>query len=265
MTILPTLNSLRGYFGEDLTAGADYLDGHADRVDTVHTTVHDEASLLDWEGDTRDATVARTGADKTTALAHAELVRQAAATARDDASTLTRLAHNVAFMADRADEDGYHTDEDSYVVTPKNPSSDPEIAAAQALVAADWQAKIVGELGRFVAADTKVGGGYAATSGTVRAVDFTEPVNPNHDDIMKMPPRTGPPPVAVITMPDPPNPGFPGCDRDQLIEGGLGVVGGVATAAAGIAVPNPGSPLEIIGGLATAGGAIAHLDECGDQ
>jgi hypothetical protein len=130
--------------------------------------VHSEATNLDWEGDTREATVARTGAALQAAQNHAEKLRAAAQSARDEASNLTSLAGDLGHAADKAGEDGYNVS-DMYAVTDKQPpSADPTVAAARQMITGQHESNIISALAKFVVHDTKVGTDLASRGAQIQ-------------------------------------------------------------------------------------------------
>jgi hypothetical protein len=175
MTIVPTLSELRTFDGSDLANGAEWLDASADRLEETHAAVHDEARNLAWEGDTREATVARTGAALQAAQNHADKLRSAAQSAREEAGNLTSLSGNLVHAADKAGEDGYNVS-DMYVVTDKQPpSTDPTVAAARQMVAGQHESAIMSALAKFVVHDTKVGTDLATRGAQLQPDVVTTP------------------------------------------------------------------------------------------
>lgn len=297
-TGLPTLSSIRAWDVEHLVDAANHWDGTADRWENVSIQVWQQSRGLDWEGQARDALIERTTTDKTTVIGKADQLREAATIARRGAGDISAAQRRVMYAVQDAHNAEFTVGEDLSVTDTRTRSNAAELAVrqAQAQVLAANIRECTAEL---VGLDTEVGGKITGAAGDVGDTAFAErlikkPGNkgtiqltgfgakddpplppappqppapiPPQSPAIKLPPRTGPPPVQVITAgPPPPDPSKHHCGPAEIGKDTVIAVGGATGIASGIAgeIPTLGATTAaILAGLGALWDGMDKLSEC---
>lgn len=299
-TGLPTLSSIRAWDVEHLTAAADHWDGTADRWESVSVQVWQESHGLDWAGQARDALVERTTTDKTTVLSKADQLREAATIARRGAGDISAAQRRVLYAVDDAHNAGFTVGEDLSVTDTRTSRNAAELAARQSQ-AQVFSGDIRERATQLVGLDKQVGGDVTGAAGDVGDTTFTEkpvdydgkngkiqlvgngfkqdpplpppPAPAPAPPAIKLPPRTEPPPVQVITAEPPPAPpgrpttitGAPLCPGDKVLGHLLEILAGGSLAAASGAAEAPSlgtSTAGLLGGASLIYNGIDGLETC---
>ncbi len=132
---------------------------------------------IDWEGQTRDALVERTTADKAMVTQKSDRLRQAAQIAREGAGDISRVQRSVLYKIDDAHQAGFVVGENLSVTDTQTSSNAAELAARQAQARA-FSTEISSRAAQLVATDSGVGTKLTATAGDVGSLTFDEkPIN----------------------------------------------------------------------------------------
>jgi len=301
-TGIPTLSQIQAWDTEHLIDAADHWTATADRWDDVYRQVWQQSLTMDWQGETHDALVDRTTADKTMVTLKADRLREASQAARRGASDISAVQRSVLYKVDDAQQAGFVVGEDLSVTDTRTSSNAAELAARQAQAQA-FSAEIRSGAGQLLATDTEVGTNLTGTAGDVGGLTFNEqpitvdgkpyrvtadphngiqlvshgfktdepgsPSPPPQPDppATKLPPRTTmntSPPIAM----NPPNPNdpLPNCDGgEESVILGEGVAGALGVAGGLTATPFTlgGGLAPVAGGLAAIGDAIRRIGQCG--
>lgn len=301
-TGLPTLSQIQAWDTEHLIDAAEHWDATADRWDGVYGQVWQQSLGMDWQGQARDALVDRTTTDKTTVTGNSDQLREASQTARNGAGDISAVQRSVLYKVDDARQAGFVVGEDLSVADTQTSSNAAELTARQAQAQA-FSTDIRSRAGQLVATDSEVGKNLITTAGDVGSLTFNEkPItvdgkpyevtaNPQKGTIqlvghgfkqdgpdpsptpqpdpptVKLPPRTGPAPVQIITAaPEHPNDPLPKCDGgEESVILGEGVAGALGIAGGLTATPFTlgGGLAPVAGGLAAIGDAIRRIGQCG--
>lgn len=128
---------------------------------------------MDWQGQARDALVARTTADKATVALKSDQLREAALTARKGAGDISALQRSVLYKVDDAHQAGFVVGEDLSVTDTRTSRNAGELAQRHAQAQA-FSADIRGRAAQLLAADSDVGTKLTAAAGDVGSVAFDE-------------------------------------------------------------------------------------------
>jgi hypothetical protein len=130
-TGLPTLSAIQVWDVDHLTGAADYWDGIADRWEDVSLQVWQQSHGLDWQGQAREALVARTTTDKTTIVGKVDQLREAAKIARRGAGDVEAAKRRVLYTVEDAHNAGFVVGEDLSVTDTHTGWNAAEQAARQ--------------------------------------------------------------------------------------------------------------------------------------
>lgn len=176
-TGLPTLSSIQAWNIDHLTEAADNWDNTADRWEGVSLQVWQQAHGLDWEGQAREALVARTTADKTRIMANADQLRAAAKIARRGASDIGAAKRRVLYAVEDAHNAGFTVSENLSVIdtrTTRNPAELSERQSQARAIAADLRSCAT----QLVGLDSEVGANITGAAGEVGGATFADdPIN----------------------------------------------------------------------------------------
>lgn len=131
-TGLPTLSTIQAWDVDHLTEAATHWDSTAERWEDVSLQVWQQSHGLDWEGQAREALVARTTADKTTMLGRADQLREAAQIARRGTGDIDAAKRRVLYGVEDAHDAGFMVGEDLPVVDTRATKNPVELAQRQA-------------------------------------------------------------------------------------------------------------------------------------
>lgn len=176
-TGLPTLSTIQTWDVNHLTEAAEHWDSTAERWEDVSLQVWQQSHGLDWEGQAREALVARTTADKTTMLGRADQLRDAARIARRGADDIGAAKRRVLYGVEDAHNAGFLVGEDLSVIDTRTAKNPAELAARQAQ-AQRFSADIRSRAGQLVGVDSEVGANLTGTAGNVGSTTFADnPIN----------------------------------------------------------------------------------------
>jgi hypothetical protein len=304
-TGLPTLSQIRAWDIDHLIEAAEHWDATADRWDHVYGQVWQQSLGMGWQGQARDALVERTTADKMTVTPKSDQLREAAQTARKGAGDISAVQRSTLYRVDDAHEAGFAVGEDLLANDTRISRNVAELAARQAQAQA-FSADIRSRAAQLVATDSEVGANLTAIAGDVGSLTFDEkpitvdgkpfhvtadaqkgtiqlvghgfkqdglgpsPTPQPDPPAIKLPARTGPAPVQVITAAPPgdgqmPKPGFSGCSGEEQFKDFLAILGGLGTI--GLSIPGEtvtggAATIGIIGGGTLVADGMIGLDEC---
>jgi hypothetical protein len=254
---------------------------------------------MDWQGQSHDALVERTTADKVKVTPTCDQLREASRTARRGAGDISAVQRSVLYKVDDAHQAGFVVGEDLSVTDTQTSRNAAELAARQAQAQA-LATDIRSRAGQLVATDTEVGANLTGTAGDVGSLTFDEkpitvdgqlyhvradtqrgtiqlvghgfkqdgptpaPASPPQPPTMKLPPRTAmnvSPPIAM--GPEHPNDPLPKCDggEESVILGEV-VGGGVGVGEGAILLTRGGGLSTLAGGLVAIGDAIRRIGQC---
>ncbi len=172
-TGLPTLSSIHAWDVNHLTDAADHWDTTAERWEDVSLQVWQQSHGLDWEGQAREALVARTTADKTTMLGKADQLRDAAKIARHGAGDIDAAKRRVLYGVQDAHDAGFMVGEDLSVIDTHTTTNPAELAARQSQAQA-LSADIRSRAAQLVGIDSEVGANLTGTAGDVGSTTFAD-------------------------------------------------------------------------------------------
>jgi hypothetical protein len=176
-TGLPTLSTIQAWGVEHLTEAAEHWDSTADRWEDVSLQVWQQSHGLDWQGQAREALVARTTADKSTILGKADQLRAAAQIARRGASDIDAAKRRVLYGVEDAQNAGFMVGEDFSVIDTHTTTNPAELAARQSQAQA-LSADIRSRAAQLVGVDSEVGSNLTGTAGDVGSTTFADnPIN----------------------------------------------------------------------------------------
>jgi hypothetical protein len=172
---------------------AGHLDATADLWEEAFSDIHNRVASLPWEGDAREAELARANADIMKARAAAEAARATATVSRASAPSLDAAKRSVLHAVDYATEAGFNVGED-YSVTDTRPSKKTELAARQAQAqafATDIRQRVI----QLTGLQTEVAGKLTAAAAPIRELRFDEGKPGNFAPLSRF---TPPPTVSLI-------------------------------------------------------------------
>jgi hypothetical protein len=120
----------------------------------VYGQVWQQSLGMDWQGQARDALVARTTADKMTVNPKSDQLREASLTARKGAGDISAVQRSVLYKVDDAHEAGFVVGEDLSVTDTQTSHNADELAARQAQAQA-FATDIRSRAGQLVATDRR--------------------------------------------------------------------------------------------------------------
>ncbi|HEY7051911.1 MAG TPA: hypothetical protein VH496_07210 [Mycobacterium sp.] len=294
---MATLSQVRAWDTTHLHTAANHWNAVAQAWEQSFDAVHQESFApggSEWTGEGAEAAQHQTAVDRKHALRSVDTLLTTATIARSGASVIESAKSNVLTAVANAENNGFVVGEDFSVTDPKR--YPPPVAAARHVQAARHSVDITGRVQTLAATDKRVAG---QMSQGVFAADFPldgpkpldpvppvppqpqpaptspapqpSPAPPVTGEPIKLPPRTGPPPVTVIdaNLPAPPPNQpvdlFPNCsgsrvfwDFTKIFVGGLGIAGG--------AVADPftfgAGTVPIIAGAASLAEGEYDLSQC---
>lgn len=187
MPWFPSLSELLSWDTTDLTEGAGYWDGLADRWESAFAEIELRIRASGWEGQAADAAIERARQDTMKVTNAAQHLRDAAKIARQGASDEQAAISRLRYAVEKAWNAGFNVHDD-YAVTSSHIGGTAEERAVLQAEAKAFAADIRSCAGQLVGLDARIGAKITTAVGRIGEFSFSETGGPGGFGTNKLPP-----------------------------------------------------------------------------